>query len=36
VAAELAFATLVERHGPMVLRACRNVLRDEHEVMDAF
>jgi hypothetical protein len=23
-AAELAFAALVERHGPMVLRVCRN------------
>src|SRR5262249_21871739 len=35
-AAELAFAALVERHGPMVLRACRAVLRDEHEAHDAF
>ena len=35
-AAELAFATLVERHGPMVLRVCREVLRDEHEAHDAF
>ncbi len=34
--AELAFATLVERHGPMVLRVCRSVLRDEHEAHDAF
>jgi RNA polymerase sigma factor (sigma-70 family) len=33
---ELAFAALVERHGPMVLRTCRAVLRDEHESRDAF
>jgi RNA polymerase sigma factor (sigma-70 family) len=35
-AAELAFAILVERHGPMVFRACRGILRDDHEAMDAF
>ena len=35
-AAELAFAILVDRHGPMVLRACRGILRDDHEAMDAF
>ena len=35
-AAELAFATLVERHGAMVLRTCRGILRDDHEAMDAF
>jgi RNA polymerase sigma factor (sigma-70 family) len=35
-AAELAFAALVERHGPMVLRICRNVLRDPNDVEDAF
>jgi HlyD family secretion protein len=34
--AELAFAALVERHGPMVLRVCRGLLRDEHEAQDAF
>lgn len=34
-AAELAFAALFERHGPMVLRACRAVLRDEHAAQDA-
>ena len=34
--AELAFATLVERHGPMVLRVCRSVLRDPHQAQDAF
>ena len=33
---ELAFAALVERHGPMVLRTCRAVLRDEHDAQDAF
>ncbi len=30
-AAELAFAVLVERHGPMVLRVCRGVLVDPHD-----
>jgi HlyD family secretion protein len=35
-AAELAFAALVERHGPMVLRVCRGVLDDPHESQDAF
>jgi len=35
-AAEMAFAALVERHGPMVLRVCRNTLRDPDEVQDAF
>ena len=35
-AAELAFATLVERHGPMVLRVCRSVLADPHDSQDAF
>ena len=34
--AELAFAVLVERHGPMVLRACRRILHDEHAAQDAF
>jgi RNA polymerase sigma-70 factor (ECF subfamily) len=34
--AELAFAALLERHGPMVLRVCRGVLRDPHEAQDAF
>ena len=34
--AELAFATLVQRHGAMVLRVCRSVLRDPHEAHDAF
>ena len=35
-AAELAFRALVERHGPMVLRVCRAVLRDAHDADDAF
>ncbi len=35
-AAEQAFATLVERHGPMVLRVCRGVLMDPNDVEDAF
>ncbi len=35
-AAELACAALVERHGPMVLRVCRSVLRDHDAAHDAF
>jgi RNA polymerase sigma factor (sigma-70 family) len=35
-AAEAAFATLVERHGPMVLRVCRGVLGSSPDVHDAF
>jgi RNA polymerase sigma factor (sigma-70 family) len=35
-AAGLAFAALLARHGPMVLRVCRAVLGDRHEVEDAF
>src|SRR5262245_16887696 len=34
--AELAFAVLVERHGPMVLRVCRRIIRDPHDAEDAF
>ncbi|AGA25937.1 RNA polymerase sigma factor, sigma-70 family [Singulisphaera acidiphila DSM 18658] len=34
-AAEQAFASLVERHGPMVLGACRKILRDDHQAEDA-
>jgi RNA polymerase sigma factor (sigma-70 family) len=33
---EQAFAELVRRHGPMVLRVCRRVLRDAHAADDAF
>jgi RNA polymerase sigma factor (sigma-70 family) len=33
---EAAFAILVERHGPMVLRVCRDTLRDPHDARDAF
>jgi polysaccharide export outer membrane protein len=35
-AAEAAFEVLVERHGPMVLRVCRNVLGDATDAQDAF
>ena len=35
-APELAFAALAERHGPMVLRVCRSVLRDEDDARDAY
>lgn len=34
-ASELAFAALVARHGPMVLRTCRAVLGDAHDAEDA-
>lgn len=34
--AELSFTLLIERYGPMVLRTCRTLLRDEHDVQDAF
>jgi RNA polymerase sigma-70 factor (ECF subfamily) len=33
--AEAAFAVLVDRHGAMVLRACRRILREEHDAEDA-
>jgi RNA polymerase sigma factor (sigma-70 family) len=33
---ETAFQALVERHGPMVLRVCRAVLRDPADADDAF
>jgi RNA polymerase sigma factor (sigma-70 family) len=31
-----AFEQLVRRHGPMVLRVCRDLLRDPHDCEDAF
>jgi RNA polymerase sigma factor (sigma-70 family) len=31
-----AFGALIERHGPMVLAVCRTVLREQHDVEDAF
>ena len=34
-AAEAAFAAIVERHGPMVHRVCRQVLRNPHDSDDA-
>ena len=34
--AEAGFAALVERHGPMVLRVCRQILGDAHDAEDAF
>jgi RNA polymerase sigma-70 factor (ECF subfamily) len=33
---EAAFGVLVERHGPLVQRICRRVLRNEHDVDDVF
>jgi RNA polymerase sigma factor (sigma-70 family) len=33
---EEAFASLVHRHGPMVLGVCRRVLRDREDSQDAF
>jgi RNA polymerase sigma factor (sigma-70 family) len=34
--AEALFEVLVDRHGPMVLRVCRNALGDPHDADDAF
>jgi RNA polymerase sigma factor (sigma-70 family) len=33
---ESAFSILIARHGAMVLRICRIILADEHDVQDAF
>ena len=33
--AEAAFTTLVERHAPMVLATCRQVLGNDHDAQDA-
>src|SRR5271166_3517428 len=35
-AGELAFATLLARHGPMVLNVCRRMLRNPVDAEDAF
>jgi HlyD family secretion protein len=35
-AAELAFAAIVDRHGPMVRRVCRQMLGDFHDAQDVF
>jgi RNA polymerase sigma factor (sigma-70 family) len=35
-AAGAAFEAIVARHGPMVLRVCRMILRDAHAAEDAF
>jgi RNA polymerase sigma factor (sigma-70 family) len=33
---EVAFATLVRRHGPMILRVCEQIVGDRHIAEDAF
>jgi RNA polymerase sigma factor (sigma-70 family) len=35
-AAEIAFETLVERHGSMVLRVCRGIVGNDQDAEDAF
>ncbi|MHC5539532.1 RNA polymerase sigma factor [Singulisphaera rosea] len=34
--AGFAFAAVIERHGPMVLRTCLSVARHDHDAQDAF
>ena len=34
--AEMAFSAIVDRHGPMVRRLCRQLLLDLHDSEDAF
>ena len=34
--AEQAFDAIVQRHGSLVMRACRAILHDEHDAEDAF
>jgi RNA polymerase sigma factor (sigma-70 family) len=34
--ADLCFAALIKRHGPMVLRTCQSTLHDRHNAEDAF
>jgi len=34
--AELCFAVLIKRHGPMVFRTCQAILHDGHDAEDAF
>src|SRR5206468_8129175 len=33
---EAAFAVLLQRHGGLVYRVCRNILRHQHDAEDAF
>src|SRR5436305_12185526 len=33
---QVAFSALVERHGPMVLSVCRQILGKSHDAEDAF